>query len=361
MQLVFSPFRLLGGSSDTGRSTYAEAFFYFALHILPIPRLSSRLTKTTLQQFAIDIGLFFNDLELLEPYFPRLTPQITPQFSFHCLSNIMLFTPPRYSQLSAASYDAYLHLLCILLASVPDPTRQGSDDNEQIGSWTDFSRKIDHDTAVVPTDLDTKTRTRLNSILSTEHVSKLLKAADCSSKLLSLVTHLPLLCWSWPSQSCNALNAVIMGEATPFAKTLYSEKVSDMPLGKNVAMNSIKMIGMLISTSDSPILKHFILGSRSFEHWARLLFFTDLFMLLNQRMNDKEFYTSSPSDLESDLHNPLGVDQFRGFLKHLCSIVYFLDRLPAVGNHAPVARGRIDWKGLTARLNGSLLTLYCRE
>ncbi|KAF8868597.1 hypothetical protein CPB84DRAFT_1857385 [Gymnopilus junonius] len=251
----------------------------------------------------------------------------------------MLFTPPRYSQLSAPSYDAYLCLLTILLSNVPEVILEGSNDKECEDFWTDFCTKK-HDVDL-PTNLDSKTQARLTHILSSDHVCKLLKAADCPSKLISLATYLPRLCLSWPSQVCNVLDAVAISDATGFARLLYVEKVSDMPLGRTFIKNPVKLIGSL-----------------TFEHWARLLFFTDLFILLNQQMNDREFYgTTSESQPESKLRNPLDINQLQTFLKQLCTIIYDLDRVPEIGAHAPVTKGKIDWTRLTARLKGSLVVL----
>jgi hypothetical protein len=75
-------------------------------------------------------------------------------------------------------------------------------------------------------------------------------------------------------------------------------------------------------------------------------------------MNDEEFYaTTSDSQPEPGLRNPLEVSQLQTFLKQLCSVVYILDRLPAMR----VSTGKIDWTQLNSRLKGSLVVLYCRE
>jgi len=356
MHLVIFPLRLLHGSSD--RNSYTTALLHFALYVLPIPQPTSRLP---MPQFAVDVGIFLEDLASLVPLFPQIESEVTLPFSIHSLSNLMLFMPPRYSQLSVPSYDAYLRLLTILLNHVPEVNLEGSNHKERDDSWTDFCTKK-HDVDL-PTNLDPKTRARLARILSPDHLCKLLQAADCSSKLLSLATYLPQLCLSWPSQVCNALDAVAISDATAFARLLYVEKISDMPLGKTFNMKPVTLMGrFLVSCFDLRLLNSSILGSLNFEHWARLLFFIDLFILLNQQMNDQEFYgTTSESQPESKLRNPLDSSQLQTFLRKLCTIVYDLDRVPAIGAHAPVARGKIDWTRLTARLKDSLVVLYCRE
>jgi hypothetical protein len=245
MQLVILPLRILHKSSD--RNSYMEALLHFALYILPIPRLITRLTKPVSEKFAVDIGLFLEDLESLIPFFPRIESQTTLQSSIYSLSNLMLFTPPRYSRLSTLSYDAYLRLLTILLNHVPEDILPVSKGTERKDSWTDFcTNKLAND---LPTELDIKTRSRVGSILSSDHVCKLLNAADCSSKLLCLVQYLPQLCFNWPSQARNVLNAVATTDAARFARLLYVEKVSGMPLGKSSGMNPINLIGGFVVVS----------------------------------------------------------------------------------------------------------------
>ncbi|KAF8884224.1 hypothetical protein CPB84DRAFT_174092 [Gymnopilus junonius] len=318
IQLIFFPLRFLRECVDKG--AYTKALVDFTAWILPIPQIASRLEPLS-ERFAVDFSFFVEGLELLDPFLSQIIPRVTLQFGIHSLSNLMLFMHPRYPRLSTASYDAYLHLICVLVTSVPDPALPGSSGDAHHGSWTDFSRKIDN--TVIPHDLDVKTRRRLNTVLSTKHIVKLLNAANCPSKLLSLATYLPFLCWLWPSQVRNAVNAVVTGG---FARTLYTAKISDIPLGKNAAVNPIKMI-----------------GSESFVHWAHLLFFTDLFMLLNEQINDEEFYrTISIPERESSPWIPLEVDEFRSFLKQLCSVVYVLDRLPALEHQRlPLEEGLI--------------------
>ena len=118
----------------------------------------------------------------------------------------------------------------------------------------------------------------------------------------------------------------------------------------------------LFSLFSFRILISSILGSDNFHHWAQLLFFTDLFILLNQQMNDEEFYmTTSEWQPESKPRNPLEAGQLQMFSKQLCTVVYILHWLPVAATNVTLAGWKIDWKCLTARLKDSLLTLYCRE
>jgi len=236
--LLTFPLRILRGSLD--RNSYMEALLHFSLYILPIPQLASVITKPLSKQFAVDIGLFLEDLAFLTPLFPRIESQITLHFSIHSLSNLMLFTPPRYSQLSVSCYDAYLRLLSMLLNHLPEVILQGSNRGS---SWTNFCAGTKAHVIGVPPGLDSKTQNRLDRVLSSDHICKLLTAADCPSKLLSLATYLPQFCLSWLSQVDNVLHAVATSDATRFARLLYVEKVADMSLGKTYIENPVKLIG----------------------------------------------------------------------------------------------------------------------
>jgi len=361
VDLVIFPIHVLRGSVDI--NSYTEALLCFSLYILPIPQPASVLKRSLLEKFAVDIGLFLEDLTSLAPLFPRIESQITLHFTIHSLSNLMLFTPPRYSLLSASCYDAYLRLLSMLLNHLPEVILQESNGIECGSSWTNFCAGTKAPAIGAPPDLDSKTQNRLNRVLSSGHICQLLKAANCPSKLLSLATFLPQFCLSLPSQVDNALHVVATSDATRFASLLYVEKVSNMALGKTCVKNPVTLIGIFfISSLNLGYSTHPSQGSATFEHWAQLLFFTDLLMLLNLRMDDQDFYsTMSESQSKSNLCNPLETGQLQAFLMQLCTIVYTLDRLPLIKTNVPAAKGKIDWEKLNARLKDSLLVLYCRE
>jgi len=95
---VIFPLRVLRGSSD--RNSYIEALLQFSLYILPIPQLASLLTRPPSQKFAVDIGLFLEDLAPLAPLFPRIESQITLHFD---------------------AYLRLLRLLSMILNHLPEP------------------------------------------------------------------------------------------------------------------------------------------------------------------------------------------------------------------------------------------------
>lgn len=173
---------------------------------------------------------------LLGPSLSEIASVIHIQSKAHVIANLVVFMPPRYTKLSARSLGVYLELLCALLDSIPlDAFEPLSSDNS---SWTldgdeDEATPLSNARSAVALKIDNKTRARLHTLPSRNHLLSLVTAsASHTSARLTLYKFLLSLYTAWPAHKNSISNVMITFSGGGMIRELYKGHVRTSPLGR---------------------------------------------------------------------------------------------------------------------------------
>jgi ubiquitin-protein ligase E3 C len=162
----------------------------------------------------------------------------------HFLANITTFAAPRYPKFAASILDAYLTLLTTLMNGIPPGIAKA----KQTGNTTiEQPMDVDSDDEEVsrplpraitshpspPFNLDTRTVTRLKSIVSSSHLQGLMSASyQKSTDRRTLIVFTLALSNTWPSHRNQIWDAVSLSSGQRFVREIYRQFVRASPLGK---------------------------------------------------------------------------------------------------------------------------------
>lgn len=222
---------------------HKQAFEDLLSFILTIPLLPNRLPITSITFLAPRIPL--TSLHLIDAS-RVITNATSLEDRIHLIANLCAFAPPRYSSLSADALKAYLRLTLSLMSSLPvhalEPPQRGAQ-TPAPNVWTDDSDS-DQETQVTIVDkftpkirlpdLDTKTRSRLQTLPAPTHINSLLEAVHRHRAAQS-----DLFAWCvalgnvWPKRRDKIFGAMTMYGGGGLVRELYRGHVRPSPLGQD--------------------------------------------------------------------------------------------------------------------------------
>ena len=254
-------------------SLLPQTFPQFLTHIITIPLLLNRLPLTAVTTLSARLPL--NSLHLVIPSISSMIsdPALAePEPKVHMIANLVVLTPPRYSKLPAKALEAYLELMAALMNALPahalEPPERNTRDLTR--AWTngdgmdaDESDEEDgpapHATVVTSfeppprlPELDKRTRTRLQTLPSSQHLNGLFGAAQHHASRESLIAFCFALTTVWPTRKDKILATVVAFNGGGLLRETYRQYVRSSPLGREDTLNS------LTSTSFSSYRAHSI-------------------------------------------------------------------------------------------------------
>ena len=213
--------------------------------ILTIPLLPNRLPLNSLAFLAPRLPLPY----LRAVSVPHIQSSITSDDArVHLISNLAALAPVRYTSLPPEALIAYLHLIAETMKNLPvhalePPERNArlrlawADDDDldaaenvpQIEVVTSFTHRRD-----LP-QLDSKTRTRLQTLPSQSHLNSLLSATHKHTNTAmraALFSWLHALSTVWPSRRDKITANVVAWSGGGLVRELYRAYVRSSPLGQ---------------------------------------------------------------------------------------------------------------------------------
>ncbi|KAJ3552359.1 hypothetical protein NM688_g4189 [Phlebia brevispora] len=368
VSLLTTPFTSLEVSSAPYRLAVEDCFSY----ILSVPLLPNRLPIPSLTAFAPRIP--FTSLDTIS--LPRVLtnlPEPAIESRINLLANLSMFAPPRYSILSAAALSAYLHLTSEAMNGLPihalePPARETS--AESATAWGDEDEdepvaQVEVVSSFTPRiklpELDSKTRTRLQTLPSPGHITSLISASykyTARDMRVALFTWCQSLCMVWPSRKDKVISTVVAWRGGGLVRELYRDFVRNSPLGQADQLNNA-----------SALMDH-VHGA----HWPPLLFLVDLYNQALLTMGDDEFFSSSPRNIvaasssastsTAAARNPLTLDEITAFSKQLLNIAFTLywreDQTNVQDNCVP-GFTNLKWETVRERITKLLQAIHARD
>ncbi|KZT63967.1 hypothetical protein DAEQUDRAFT_679458 [Daedalea quercina L-15889] len=343
-------------------SLHAQTLPQVLTHILSIPLLLNRLPLPALT--ALSARLPLSALHLAAPSIPSIVADralAEPEPKVHLIANLVVLTPPRYAKLPAKALEAYLELMAALMNALPTHALEPPERNtrDATRTWADADEDEDGDEegpapqAIVVTsfeppprlpELDKRTRTRLQTLPSSQHLNSLLGAAQHQSSRQALIAFCFALTTVWPKRRDKVLGTAVAFNGGGLVREIYRSYVRGAPLGREDTLSSLT----------NP------------EHaaaWPPLLFLVDLYTQALLTMGDDEFFNSSGPTVH---RNPLTLDELTSFSRQMLNIaftLYWRDDLrggSASGDSVPGVAS-LKWEGVRDKLTRCLQAIHTRE
>ncbi|KAI0685222.1 HECT-domain-containing protein [Cytidiella melzeri] len=355
IRLAVLPFTAFEATDETYRTSLEQLF----RHIFTIQLLPNRLPIASLTFLAPRIPL--SSLHLIST--STLTCSLsTPEDRVNLLANLTAFTPPRYAALPVSSLAAYLTLTAEVMHSLPAQSLEPPEKNIQPVSWAEDDSDSDHETQVevvtsfaakpVLPQVDSKTRARLQTLPSPQHLTSLLNAAyhhSSSSIRGALFLWLHALSSVWPSRRDKVVGSVVAWNGGGLVRELYRGYVRTSPLGKSTNATA------LTDASYAP-------------HWPPLLFLVDLYNQALLTMGDEEFFSTSANASTSSANiasrNPLTTDELTSFSRQLLNITFLLywrEDQGNIQNGAIPGMANLKWEVARERMTKLLQAIHARD
>ncbi|PCH39963.1 HECT-domain-containing protein [Wolfiporia cocos MD-104 SS10] len=325
------------------------------LHILTIPLLPNRLPLQALS--ALSAVLPLSSLHLLSPSIADIVnngPLSTAEAKLHLLANLVAFTPPRYSKLSADALNAYLELTTALMASLPtnaveppEPNVANSNiewgDDEDYEYETQVSVVSSFEPAPAPLpQLDKRTRTRLQTYPSPQHLTVLLAAARQASQPI-LIAFCSTLTTIWASRKDKVLTALVAYNGGGIIRELYRLYIRSSPLGQD------DQLSPLTAPSNKAA-------------WPPMLLLIDLYTHSLLTMADDEFFGSGK--LAGVARNPLMLDELIVFSRQLLNIafaLYWRESPTNVQENGVPGLTPVKWEHVRDKVTKLLQAIHARD
>ncbi|KAH9948904.1 HECT-domain-containing protein [Amylocystis lapponica] len=329
------------------------------IHILSIPLLPNRLPLQSLSAFSARLPL--SSFHLIAPRISDIVnsaPLSDPLPKVHLLANLSAFTPPRYSKLSARALDAYLQLIATLMTSLPTHALEPPENVGAIAShWADDDDSdSEHETQVMVVDsfepkaklsklpeVDARTRKRLQTFPSVEHVNALLSATQRHPSRLNIITFCFALSAVWPTRKDKVLSSVVAYNAGGLVREIYRGYVRGAGLGKDDNAASLTNPELVAS-------------------WPPLLFLVDLYTQALLTMGDDEFFSSGSGD--GSPRNPLTLDELTSFSRQLLNIaftLYWREDQTNVQEGGVPGLGIMKWETVREKMTKCLQAIHARD
>ncbi|EJC97865.1 HECT-domain-containing protein [Fomitiporia mediterranea MF3/22] len=354
--LFTAPFNLASGDSKLYSTYFAET----ARYILTIPLLLYRLPLQSLSAFSARLPL--HEIHLLNPNIGSLTAMPLKD-RLHLLANLSALMPPRYKFLKTAQpLETFLKLLSSLLSGLPAHAFEAPASDAAQSSWAHDEDSDDEEMqpAAGPSsapkqppkemlEVDSKTRTRLSTLGSHEHVCALIAASvSFPSTRLALYAFFMALYTVWPTSRLDILSSVLGSAGGGLVRELYRGYVRGSPLAKEGDDN--------VRTLTDPTHGN---------DWLPLLFLTDIYTQALLTMGDDEFFASRMSAASTTskavYRNPLTVDEVVSFSRQLMNIAFTL-----YWNESAVSEGTapgtpVAWEIVRDKMTKLLQAIHARD
>lgn len=199
-----------------------------------------------------------------------------PEPKVHLIANLVVLMPPRYVKLPAKALEAYLELMAALMNALPthalepperntrDATRTWADGD---GMNVDVSDEEDGPApraTVVSSfeppprlpELDKRTRTRLQTLPSNQHLNNLLNAAQHHASRQSLIAFCFALTTVWPTRRDKILGTVVAFNGGGLVREIYRQYVRSSPLGREDTLNSLTSASLSSAVMNTRLIAH---------------------------------------------------------------------------------------------------------
>lgn len=352
IQLTVLPFATFGPSDEIYRSSVEQLL----THVLTIPLLPNRLPITSLTYLAPRIPL--PSLHLISV--PAIISSLTSlDDHINLLANLAAFAPPRYAALAIQPLTAFMNLTADIMNSLPAQALEPPEKNAELVTWAEDDSETEHATQVevvttftskpILPQVDSKTRTRLQTLPSPQHLTSLLGATYYHSSQAvrsALFSWLHALSTVWPSRRDKVVGSVVAWNGGGLVRELYRGYVRTSPLGKSSNTSA--------------------LADPSYaSHWPPLLFLVDLYNQALLTMGDDEFFSStSTSTANIASRNPLTTDEISSFSRQLLNITFLLywreDQANIQDGSVPGITN-LKWEVARERMTKLLQAIHARE
>ncbi|KAI0755393.1 HECT-domain-containing protein [Daedaleopsis nitida] len=317
------------------------------LSILTIPLLPNRLLPA-LGPFSARLPLASLDLVPLDII---ADPALSPiESKIHLLANLAAFMPPRYSTLPPSAFAHYLQLSALLMNALPTHALEPPEDKpDATKNWADDDSDDERETRVevvssfepkhLLPQLDDRTRKRLLTLPSPEHMNTLLKATQSERLLPAIIAFCFALNTVWPARRDKVLGAMVVHNRGGLMRDLYRGYVRSSPLGR-----------------DGEITK-----PEYADSWPPMLLLADLYTHALLTMGDDEFFSTGTSpDVP---RNPLTLDELTVYSRKLLNIaftLYWREDLSSAQEAVP-GLGQISWENVREKATKCLQALHARD
>ncbi|KZT00431.1 HECT-domain-containing protein [Laetiporus sulphureus 93-53] len=322
------------------------------IYILTIPLLPNRLPIESLKAFTRALPL--SSLHIVAPSIESLVsspPLSPPEPKIHLLANLVMFAPPAYPKLSPAAFDAYLQLMSALMNHLPTHALEPPEKKEDARNWADGDESDEDEDAIqvsvvtsfepksILPELDNRTRMRLQTLPSPDHLHALLQAAQRHPSRLSLISFFFALTNVWPSRKDKVLGTVVAFNRGGLVREIYRLYVRSSPIGREDTLDKLT----------SPEFA---------DSWPPLLFLIDLYTQALLTMGDDEFFSSALGT--NAPRNPLALDEIVSFSRRLLNAAFTLYWREDLGGAVP-GLGVLQWATVRFQLAKCLQAIHARD
>ncbi|RDX43479.1 HECT-domain-containing protein [Lentinus brumalis] len=320
------------------------------LSILTIPLLPNRLLPA-LGPFSVRLPLASLDLVPLDIINdPALS---STESKIHLLANLAAFAPPRYSALPAPAFATYLQLCALLMNGMPEHALEPPENKPDATKiWADDDSDDESDTLVEVVSsfeakpplpqLDDRTRKRLQTLPSSDHISTLLRASQNDKLTPSVISFCFALVTVWPTRRDKVLSTMVAYNRGGLVREIYRNYVRSSPLGRDESYPDI-------TKADHA------------AHWPPLLLLADLYTQALLTMGDDEFFSEGKNpDVP---RNPLTLDELKVFSRKLLNIafaLYWREDVASAQESVP-GLGQIKWDNVREKATKCLQALHARD
>ncbi|KAI0366687.1 HECT-domain-containing protein [Pilatotrama ljubarskyi] len=321
------------------------------LTIFTIPLLPNRLLPA-LGPFSARLPLASLNLVPLDILDSPLLSSLEPRI--HLLANLAAFVPPRYATLPPPAFATYLALASLLMNALPTHALEPRQNKSATtGSWADDDTDDEHETQVTVVSsfeqrqplpqLDERTRKRLQTLPSSDHISSLLRAAQNQTLLPGVISFCLALTTVWPTRRDKVLTTFMAFNRGGLVREIYRGYVRRSPLGRDDSFSEI-------TKPDHA------------ADWPPLLLLADLYTQALLTMGDDEFFSSGNNP--NAPRNPLSIDEITEFSRKLLNIAFALywreDSTSVQEGNVP-GLGSVKWENVREKATKCLQALHARD
>ncbi|KAI0357322.1 HECT-domain-containing protein [Trametes cingulata] len=348
---ILAPIASLLVAPVTHQEILALSLREFVLTIFTIPLLPNRLLPA-LGPFSARLPLASLNLVPLDildsPSLSSLDAKI------HLLANLAAFIPPRYSALPPPAFATYLQLASLLMNGLPTHALEPRENKPGAASnWADEDTDEEHETQVVVVSsfepkqrlpqLDERTRKRLQTLPSSDHIASLLRAAQNQTLLPGVISFCLALTTVWPTRRDKVLTTFMAYNRGGLVREIYRGYVRRSPLGRDDSFTEI-------TKPDHA------------ADWPPLLLLADLYTQALLTMGDDEFFSSGNNP--NAPRNPLSLDEITEFSRKLLNIAFALywreDSTSVQEGNVP-GLGSVKWENVREKATKCLQALHARD
>ncbi|KAG7093192.1 hypothetical protein E1B28_006881 [Marasmius oreades] len=368
------------------------------IHILTIPLLPNRLPLQTLTTFSASLPL--------TQLSPRIVKTIVSSLKLddrvHLLSNLLVFTPPRYTKLPKQALAGYLKLVADILDGLPinifDPEAAKTPESEGEDMTMNGIRVTVVDSfdspPSIPPPVDGKTLKRVQTLVSSTHISSLLTSTSTSNTTspvrYQMLRVLSAILRIWPGKRDSLVSLIWNntgtgggGQVGGIVKELWRGWVRSSGLGREMMSSSSESLhGGLVPLAQP---RSRLLGESEEDQvqdpWPALLLLSEIYTQALGTMGDDEFFGSggaggsgrgstsyakaSASSVAAGMknQNPLTLDDLTLLSRMVLNVVWVLYAYPTPSTPPPSysSSSSSSWNSIRMTLTRMLRAIHARD